>query len=85
VPHGVVFSPPVVFGFGTLINTCVTKKAKKVPAVKTKQYTKRLCSFEGGCHKQAKNGGVCQRHGAEVKFCSFEGGCHNKTEREECV
>ena len=54
----------------------VTKKAKKkVPAVKTKQYKNKLCNFEGGCNKHAKNGGVCQRHGAKVKFCSFEGGC----------
>eukprot|EP00984_Skeletonema_dohrnii_P002766 scaffold955_cov79-Skeletonema_dohrnii-CCMP3373.AAC.8 len=40
-----------------------------------KKRVKKRCSVEG-CTNHAKNGGVCIKHGAEVKLCSVEG-CTN--------
>ena len=41
-----------------------------------------LCRFEGGCTNQARKGGVCVTHGANVKRCSFEGGCTNQAVKD---
>ena len=36
----------------------------------------KLCSYEG-CEKQARNSGVCIKHGAKKTTCSYEG-CTNQ-------
>ena len=47
----------------------------------------KLCSHDG-CTKYAKKGGVCIRHGAQVKLCErkvcSQEGC-SKSRKEECV
>jgi hypothetical protein len=40
---------------------------------------RKRCRHEG-CTNQAKNGGVCITHGANVKLCSFEG-CPNHAQK----
>ena len=39
------------------------------------------CSFEGGCTKHARNGGVCVLHGAKVILCSYKGGSTNQARK----
>ena len=41
----------------------------------------KTCNIEG-CTNKVQKGGVCVRHGAEIKKCSSEG-CTNQVQKDE--
>eukprot|EP00985_Skeletonema_marinoi_P010704 scaffold5026_cov215-Skeletonema_marinoi.AAC.3 len=58
-------------------STKVIQPPRKRRSAKTAtKRTRKICSIES-CTSQARNGGLCQRHGAKVSLCTFDG-CSNQ-------
>ena len=65
----------------------IEEKSDAVDETKFKTLKKKartLCNIEG-CTKQARNGGVCIKHGATKKLCSSEGCDKQAVNGEVCI